>query len=398
VTDSAARASHALLMLDSTVPGPIWAPFAGVRPLSELRAGIWKIRERWEAALDLDAAAIVTPHASGFHEGFEPPCQTKVSGSGPVILASSSFAPTGVPIELAAQTRRLTHAGKTVAWLVADAARWDGPNDEGPSQEVDGLPLRGTFDLITALDRFLVADCLGFAAGTVDPVPAASIVLGDPGIIFCRGAAVEPGVVFDTRSGAIVLEAGVEVRHGTRLEGPLYVGERSRILGGHSRYSVFGPRCNVNGEVSNSVFVGYANKSHDGFLGHSVLGPWVNLGAGTTTSNLKNTYGTVSLEVAGERIVTGRQFLGSLIGDHAKTAIGTLFSTGTVIGAGASVFGPVQPPKYVPPFSWGSDGTKRVTEEGFLKVAERVMPRRDVAFTSERRSSLRDTYRRLTPK
>jgi UDP-N-acetylglucosamine diphosphorylase/glucosamine-1-phosphate N-acetyltransferase len=384
-----------LMLLDPDAPGAGWAPFAGVRPLSELRAGIWKIRERWEAALDLDAAVIVAPHASRFYEGFEPPCRPEVPASGALILASSIFAPTGALITLAGETRRLTHAGSTVAWIVTDAARWRGPTEDGPGQEVDGLPLRGSFDLVTALDRFLATDCLGFAAGAVDPVPAGSVVLGDPGLILCRGAAVEPGVVFDTRAGAIVLEAGVEVRHGARLEGPLYAGERSRILGGHARISVFGPRSNINGEVSNSVFLGYANKSHDGFLGHSVLGPWVNLGAGTTTSNLKNTYGTVSLEVAGERIATGRQFLGSLIGDHAKTAIGTLLPTGTVIGAGANVFGTVQPPKYVPPFAWGNEGTARVTEEGFLKVADRVMPRRDVPVTPERRASLSATYRRL---
>jgi hypothetical protein len=158
---------------------------------------------------------------------------------------------------------------------------------------------------------------------------------------------------------------------------------------------VLGPRCNLNGEVSNCVFLGYANKAHDGFLGHSVLGHWVNLGAGTTSSNLKNTYGSVSLEVKGTRIPSGRQFLGSLIGDHAKTAIGTLLATGTVIGAGANVFGAVQPPKYVPPLAWGSEGTERQSEEGFLKVAERVMPRREVAFTPERRASLSATYRRL---
>ncbi len=124
-------------------------------------------------------------------------------------------------------------------------------------------------------------------------------------------------------------------------------------------------------------------------MGHSVLGHWVNLGAMTTTSNLKNTYGEVALDVAGTRLASGRQFLGSLIGDHAKTAIGTLLPTGTVVGAGANVFGSANAPKYVPPMAWGSEGAERMTEDGFLKVAERVMPRRDVAFTPERRASPR---------
>src|SRR5262249_42609465 len=155
--------------------------------------------------------------------------------------------------------------------------------------------------------------------------------------IVVMGAAVEPGVVFDVRHGAVVLEPGVEVRHGTRLEGPVFVGARSRVLGGFIRGSAFGPECRLHGEIAASVFLGYANESHDGFVGHSVVGHWVNLGALTTTSNLKNTYGPVRLEVAGRRIETERQNLGTLFGDHAKTAIGTMLATGTVVGVGANV-------------------------------------------------------------
>ncbi len=164
---------------------------------------------------------------------------------------------------------------------------------------------------------------------------------------------------------------------------------------GHLRTSVFGPRVVVKGEVSSSLFLGYSNKGHDGFVGHSVLGHWVNLGAGTTTSNLKNTYGEIALTVAGERIPTGRQFLGALIGDHAKTAIGSLLPTGTVIGAGANLFGAPNAPKYIPPMAWGSDAAEYMTEAGFLRVAERVLPRRNVPFTPERAASLRRTYHRL---
>jgi hypothetical protein len=119
----------------------------------------------------------------------------------------------------------------------------------------------------------------------------------------------------------------------------------------------------------------------------------VNLGAGTTTSNLKNTYGEVRLDVAGHRLATGRLNLGTLFGDHAKTAIGTMLGTGSVVSAGASVFGAVTPPKYVPPFAWGSTGD-RMTEIGFLTVAQRVLGRRKVEWTESRRESLRQTYRR----
>ena len=102
------------------------------------------------------------------------------------------------------------------------------------------------------------------------------------------------------------------------------------------------------------------------------------------------------LDIAGHRVDTGRTNVGSLIGDHAKTAIGTMLSTGTIVGAGASVFGEGPVPKYVVPFAWGAGNDQRQSEAGFLTIAERVMPRRDVPFTDERRQSLAATYRRLT--
>jgi hypothetical protein len=147
-----------------------------------------------------------------------------------------------------------------------------------------------------------------------------------------------------------------------------------------------------HGEVSASVFLGYANKAHDGFVGHSVVGRWANLGAGTITSNLKNTYGRVRLDVAGAAIETGLMNLGTLVGDHAKTAIGTLLATGTVLGTGAQVFDTVRAPKWVAPFAWGGSSTARVTREGFLQVAERVLPRRAVPFDTDTRACLCRIY------
>ena len=173
--------------------------------------------------------------------------------------------------------------------------------------------------------------------------------------------------MFDTTGGPVVLESGVEVKAPARLEGPLWVGANTRLLGGPIRGSAIGPWSVARGELATTVFLGYANKSHDGFVGHSVLGRWVNLGAGTITSNLKNTYGPVRLDIAGATLETGHMFLGSLIGDHAKTAIGTLLGTGTVVGAGANLFEGVRAPKYVAPFSWGGGGSERMTKAA-LKV------------------------------
>ena len=384
-----------LYVLEPDSPGSEWAPFAGIRPLAELRAGLWRVRERWEAAVGNDATALLGSHAGGFSEGDEPPIQALTMVSGPAIIGAAWFAPTGAPIDTDG-VRRLVHGQETVGWVVPAGDHWEGPEVSGQELPIDGVVLRGTYSLLTALEELLPADCADFLVAPHDGVPVGSVVLGDPTHLICMGAIVEPGVVFDLRNGAVVLDQGAEVRSGTRLEGPVYVGPGTKILGGFVRASVFGPECRVRGEVAASVFLGYSNKSHDGFVGHSVVGHWVNLGAGTTTSNLKNTYGTVRLEVAGERIETGRQNIGSLIGDHAKTAIGTMLGTGTVVSAGANVFGTPTPPKYVPPFAWGCNGSERMTEDGFLRVAERVMSRRNVSFSAERQESLRQAFARST--
>jgi UDP-N-acetylglucosamine diphosphorylase/glucosamine-1-phosphate N-acetyltransferase len=384
-----------LYLLEPDSPGVEWAPFAGVRPIAELRAGIWRIRERWEAAAGNDATALLGDHAAGFAEGDEPKTRPRSSIDGPALVGASWFAPTGVPLSPGPSIRRLVHGDETVGWVVPAGERWRGPHENGPALAIDGVPLRGTYDLLTALEQLLSADCTDFFAAPHKGIPEGSIVLGEPAHLIILGATVEPGVVFDLRHGAVVVDQGAEVRSGSRLEGPLYIGPGTRVLGGFLRASVFGPECRVHGEISTSVFHGFGNKSHYGFVGHSVVGQWVNLGAGTTTSNLKNTYGPVRLEVDGARMETGRLNLGSLIGDHAKTAIGSMLDTGTVISSGANVFGATVP-KYVPPFAWGSAGSERMTEDGFLRVAERVMGRRNVAFSPARRESLRLAYQRST--
>ena len=380
------------LQLLEPEPGPWWAPFGGVRPIAELRAGAWRIRERWEQALGMRTAGIVGAHCAGFNEDDEPPVDEARAFRGPGVVAASWFAPVLEPIRLGPKTRRLVHGGQVVGWVLPDGA--DALPDTGSEQEVEGVLLAGSWALLDARDRLLQNDCERLR-GNGSGAPEDAFVFGSRSDVVNFGAAVEPGVVFDTRGGPIVLDRGAEVRHGTRLEGPVYVGRSSRILGGDIRGSVIGPVCRVRGEVSESIFLGYGNKAHDGFVGHSVIGRWVNLGAGTITSNLKNTYGPVRLDIGGERIETGRLNVGTLFGDHAKTAIGTLLSTGTVVGAGASVHGGGTTPRWVPPFSWGSSGTL-VTEDGFLSMAERMMARRDVPLTEARRASLRAVYVRAT--
>jgi hypothetical protein len=145
----------------------------------------------------------------------------------------------------------------------------------------------------------------------------------------------------------------------------------------------------VRGEVADSVFVGYSNKAHDGHMGHALLGRWVNLGAGTINSDLKNTYSSVRLRLPDGEVDTGLMKCGSFLGDHVKTGIGTLLTTGAVIGAATNVFGGRMPPQYVPPFSWGEGdrlGEYRVDE--FLATAEIAMRRRGVELTEGMRHVL----------
>ncbi len=165
---------------------------------------------------------------------------------------------------------------------------------------------------------------------------------------------IEPYTVFDVTAGPILVRRGATVQAFTRVVGPCAIGEGSAVVGDRIAGSSIGERCKVHGELSTSIVMGYSNKSHDGFVGHSYLGRWVNLGAGTITSNLKNTYGPVQLWTPDGMRTTGETFLGAFIGDYARTGIGTRLTTGTVMGAGANVFPPGFAPKVIPPFAWGA--------------------------------------------
>lgn len=369
-----------------------WYPFADCRPVAELRAGAWLIRERWEAIAQSEASGILgAEHLHGFAEDGVPAVHAPREIEGPALIGRSDFAPSGVRPELPAEAARLVNDGETVGWWVPAGARWEPGAAYAAEAALEGMVLHGSYDLITALEHLLVADTADFTHERGDAVPDGCVVIGDPTDVVLLGAAVEPGVVFDVRHGAVVLEQHTYVKGGTRFEGPVYVGPGCEVSGGQVTRCSVGLRSKIRGELHTSVFLGYANKAHDGFVGHSVVGRWVNLGAGTTTSNLKNTYGPIHLNVAGERVETGRQNIGTLFGDHAKTAIGTMLDTGTVVGAGANLFGRPQPPKYVPPFAWGFDG-ETVRRDGFLTVAARIMPRRQVAVTDDVRATLERIY------
>ncbi len=200
------------------------------------------------------------------------------------------------------------------------------------------------------------------------------------------GAVIHPMVVIDAANGPVYLDEGVEVHPFTRIEGPCFVGKDSILLGAKCREgNSIGPMCRVGGEIEESIIQGYSNKYHDGFLGHAYVGEWVNLGALTTNSDLKNDYGSVEVMLDGKRpIDTGSTKVGSLIGDHTKTSIGTLLNTGSYVGAMALIMATGKPlPKFIPSFAWFLEGvvTKGFGKKKLFGTAEIAMGRRKQQWT-----------------
>jgi UDP-N-acetylglucosamine diphosphorylase / glucose-1-phosphate thymidylyltransferase / UDP-N-acetylgalactosamine diphosphorylase / glucosamine-1-phosphate N-acetyltransferase / galactosamine-1-phosphate N-acetyltransferase len=253
----------------------------------------------------------------------------------------------------------------------------------------DGWWMDEIWDYLRHLVAMLEADLPILGATMPRGVPRGGIGIGEHPVFVAPGAVVEPSVCFDTTAGPILLCAGSRVQAFTRLVGPLYVGEHSILTTDRIAASSIGDTCKVHGELNCTIMVGHSNKGHDGFVGHSILGRWVNLGAGTITSNLKNTYGPVHLWTPSGVRDTGMQFLGTLFGDHAKVGIGMRLTTGCVLGTGANVFGHEMPPKVVAPFAWGESGefeTYRVDK--FLVAVERMMARRQVELGDSMRAQL----------
>ena len=218
----------------------------------------------------------------------------------------------------------------------------------------------------------------------------------NPGnIVIGEGSGVKPGVVLDGEAGPIWIGNNVTVFPNAVIEGPAYIGDRSMIKVGAKIYenTSIGPVCKVGGEVEGSVIHSFSNKQHDGFLGHAYLGMWVNLGADTNNSDLKNNYGSVKLVIDGETVDSGSTFMGLVMGDHSKSAINSMFNTGTVVGVSSNVFGSGFPPKSVPSFTWGgAEGLKTYELERALEVARRVMGRRKMVLSPAEEKVLRVVF------
>jgi UDP-N-acetylglucosamine diphosphorylase / glucose-1-phosphate thymidylyltransferase / UDP-N-acetylgalactosamine diphosphorylase / glucosamine-1-phosphate N-acetyltransferase / galactosamine-1-phosphate N-acetyltransferase len=230
---------------------------------------------------------------------------------------------------------------------------------------------------------------LGRFEGEVHPSAA---IVNRSNIYVGPGAVVRAGAVLDADEGFVAIGAGAIVDPQAVLMQNVFLASRARAKTGAKIYSnvAVGMASRVGGEVEDSLIEPFVNKQHDGFLGHSYISSWCNLGAGTNTSDLKNNYSRITLLHNGRLRMTGLQFLGLLMGDHSKSSINSMFNTGTIVGTGANIFGGGFPPKEVPSFSWGGiDGFIPYEIEKAVETARRVMERRQVVMSSSYESMFR---------
>jgi UDP-N-acetylglucosamine diphosphorylase / glucose-1-phosphate thymidylyltransferase / UDP-N-acetylgalactosamine diphosphorylase / glucosamine-1-phosphate N-acetyltransferase / galactosamine-1-phosphate N-acetyltransferase len=259
---------------------------------------------------------------------------------------------------------------------------------------VDALFLAHPWDVIES-NADAIADDLAEAPAEIrGNVHRVACLEAPERIHVAAGAVVEAFAVLDARGGPIHIGAGARVAAHTVVTGPCVIGAGTELLGGVVVRSTLGPQCRVAGEVEECVWQGYGNKRHHGFVGHSWIGEWVNLGALTTTSDLKNNYGSIRVWVDGTELDSGRSKIGSLIGAHVKTGIGTLLTTGASLGIGSNLFGGGRfAPKHVPSFSWW-DGTTLGEHalDRFLLTARTVMGRRGRALLPADEALLRSVF------
>ena len=394
-THPAVAPSRVPLILYDDAVARGFEPFALTRPIATLITGAAPVWERWQTALQRPCGGVIAAkHLTEFDEAPGVVTGTLPAGT---IVANSRFAPAMDVIAMrgfpSPPVRTHEHPdSRAGSWRsdgriaavrlsravpVADFANGTLTLEslvvgEQTSAAIAGWWHDEVWDYIKHLSAAITDDVARILATPVVgddirehwAVPSHVTVIGDhpvivqgqssrPELAHVPPAVIEQHVVLDATAGPIMIESGAHVRSFTRITGPCRIGRGSTIVGGDVTGCSIGPVCKIRGEISSSIVLGYSNKGHEGFVGHSYLGRWVNLGAGTTTSNLKNTYGPVALWTPTGIRETGMQFLGTLFGDHVKTGIGTMLTTGTVLGAAANVYGSHMPPKAVAPFAWG---------------------------------------------
>jgi len=389
-------------------------PISLSRPLFTLRTGITSLADKLIAQTKPDSVACFIPeYLAPVHrmETDMPVNDMSQLAGDDLLLVNPTVKADSLTLDTAGpSTIGLAEDGTLQYALIGadDIAKISGDGIEAWVESARGvlpsvqsnLPTWGyAWDLMLANPDQLTVDFAAIGhSGIEGSVEQPNAIRGSAGDVFVApGAVVHPMVVFDAEHGPIYIDENVEIHPFTRIEGPCYVGKNSILLGAKCREgNSIGPFCRVGGEVEESIIQGHSNKYHDGFLGHAYVGEWVNLGAMTTNSDLKNDYGSVSVMLGGgPPIDTGSTKVGSLIGDHTKTSIGVLFNTGSVVGAMGLIMATGTPlPKFIPSFAWFLNG---VTTKGFGKkklyeTARTAMSRRGKEFTDEHEAMFNEIF------
>jgi UDP-N-acetylglucosamine diphosphorylase/glucosamine-1-phosphate N-acetyltransferase len=389
-------------------------PLTWLRPVFELRCGHYTVRERMLSAFpQAEWGALVRPYLAEAYREEHPSARVNdepwLSG-GATLLVNGRWV--GDPSFLASLSPReavVCDGAVAAIWVDADEAS---VLSSVPDRSTAIARLANLRDAVTRPGRMvewpwhlieanpaqLTADFRARRRGATkaDLNSQVAIQGRDSDVFIDPSAQIDPFVVLDARSGPIWIDAGVKLQPFTRLEGPCYVGQGSQLFRANVREgTTIGPACRVGGEIEESILHGYANKYHDGFLGHSYVCPWVNLGALSTNSDLKNDYSTVKVPLWGEPIESGSTKVGCFIGDHSKTAICSLFNTGTSIGVMSMVLpGGELLPKHIPAFSryWHGAVEELPRTDAAIETARVVMSRRGCRLTLAAERLLRRVF------
>ncbi len=382
-----------------------FSPLAMGRPLWELRCGMSCLKDKLVTKVRPDDVAYFVPdYMAGYYKTqVAEPVNDMAAMAGQDLLILNPLLKAD-SLDVSAKGKSEVGLDKEGRLLYARISRADAGKlraktiDEflasaksSLSNVVCNLPVwQYTWDLVLANGEQLKADfaaagCSGIDGHVEEPI---AIRGSRKDVYVAREARVHPMVTIDAEHGPVYIDEEVQIQPFSRIEGPCYIGKKSILLGAKCREgNSIGPCCRVGGEVEESIIHGYSNKYHDGFLGHAYVGEWVNLGALTTNSDLKNDYSSVSVMLDGRQTIdTGSTKVGSLIGDHTKTSIGTLLNTGSYLGAMAIIMATGKPlPKYIPSFAWFVEGivTKGFGKSSLYQTARTAMGRRKCTWSAE---------------
>ncbi len=367
-------------------------PFTYTRPVADIRIGILTIREKWEKYLNANTSTKTEKYLSKKYP---------MINSRDNILLNASFCPTKelVTIILNLKKNEAVFKGDLLIGYFTDDAeqKVDFSDYRKINFEGDLLRVANTWDIFSENGIALQNDFEIITKGRQSaPISSTNQLINPKNIFLEEGAQVEYSILNATE-GPIYLGKNSEIMEGNLIRGAFALCEKAVVKMGAKIYgpTTIGPYGKVCGEINNSVIFGYSSKGHDGYLGNSVLGEWCNIGADSNNSNLKNNYAKVRLwNYATERFEhTGLQFCGLMMGDHSKTAINTMFNTGTVIGVNANIYVPGFPRNFIPSFSWGgASGFTTYLPKKAYEAAEVMMARRGVVFDEQEAEILNHVF------